>query len=198
MPFLILAVLWLFVAPFLILGKMTAVEERLNQRIGELMTRLKTLEPVSGPASAPAAPPAWTPVPIPDSDPIPAPTSTWAPLSTPASDFVSPVSTFSVKEHKEHVEEYVEKTAEPETIGTTPDSDQAASNLDDPRRHEEGLFGEAPNMDTPDTDAFDTDASDMYASNMKKARAEGSDFVSPVLLRLRSWLLTEGNIWVCA
>jgi hypothetical protein len=102
-PFIILAALWLFVAPFFILSRVGAVEERLNRRIGELMARLKALGPAPGPV------------------PAPEPASVLASVSIPASEYTStfpPVPTEAREEETdlEQVVEFAESAKYPEEL----------------------------------------------------------------------------------
>ena len=169
---MILALIWLFLAPFFILGKISGTEERLKQSLEEMRQRLDALYAELR-FSLPRPPDAETPSVISS--------------ETPESMDLSEVPLPSFEENLEIKEAPLEKAAEEIILlAEAPEEPQEAAWLaEDP--------GE-----TETEPSFSYFAEEQPDAGFHEEQPREPGFFSKTMRRLLSWLLDEGNIWVCA
>ncbi len=202
---LFLGAIWLFLAPFCIMGKIGAAEERLNARIEDLKAKLNTMavevarfkagtreaESVSSVGGAPDVPPYGAPEP----PEIPGEFLLLPAVGEDAVPEVSPVESEPLRIADEARREI---TADPvdESLGTK-------------ETEEISFAGAVTSSDGEDVEEATVDVKFFAADSEKPSFEVGSPnpfsatagepgVVSVAWHRLFSWLLAEGNIWVCA
>ena len=172
---LIVGVLWLCFSPFLVMGRTESMEKRLEDRIRALEEKIDAARIGPVPSTSPEV-----------EEMSSAESRSWAPPLVPEASEVLPGP-----------ELFSEKMPEP-TIESTI-SPEAASPLD--AAPSSAVW--EPKMERgPEAAAITPDPEREPRQETRETRYEAPEAVpgpiAAALARLQAWLLTEGNIWVCA
>lgn len=186
---LIVGVLWLCFSPFLVMGRTESMEKRLEDRIRALEEKIDAARIGLVPSTSPKV-----------EEMSSAESRSWAPPLVPeASEVLPGPELFSEK----MPEPTIESTISPEAaspLDAAPSSAVWEPKMERGPEEAAATAGEFP-AEEPAA-AITLDPERELRQEIREARYEAPEAVpgpiAAALARLQAWLLTEGNIWVCA
>lgn len=177
-----LGVLWIFLAPFFVMGKTGAAEERLNQRIDELNAKLDALNARTARS--------WA-----EDSPVAAPMIPGEFLLLPATETSLPPEESVFRSEALRMDEPAEELP-------VEFAEEAETPPETPAVADTGSAELSPEPSVSFADAWEENEEENEADSfVEDPLFEGPrepGIISTTLKRLYSWLLAEGNIWVCA